>query len=89
MVNNRHLDGGRYYKSNANICFTCENACGKCPWSAVDQKTGQVKFDPVPGWTAEKVLLRIGKNRSSAYVETYHITDCPLYEPTRKGGHDG
>ena len=82
MNNNRHLDGTQCFKSNANICFTCENACGKCPWSAVDQKTGHVKFDPVPGWTAEKVLLRVGKKGTT---ETYHITECPLYKPTRKG----
>ena len=86
MIDNRHLDGPVAYKSNANICFTCENACGKCPWSAVDEKTGRVKFDPVPGWTAKKVPLRTGvKGSKSIYTDTYHITECPLYEPTRKG----
>lgn len=69
----------------SNICFTCEKACGGCSWSEIDTTTGKVRFEPVPGWTARKVKLRIyGKGKSSFYTDTYHIIDCPLYEPTRK-----
>ena len=91
MVNaNRGLDRPGNYKSNSNICFTCENSCGKCPWSAIDQETGKVKFDPVPGWTAKMVKLRAGQRGSkSEVIDTYHITDCPLYKPTRRGDCDG
>jgi hypothetical protein len=64
-----------------NICFDCKNACGKCSWSAVDPVTGKVKFEPVPGWTAEKVTLNLGHIcKGTKFVETYHITACPLFE---------
>lgn len=57
--------------SGPNICFDCERACGGCPWSA--------GFRPIPGWTARKRMLRVGTTRGRpVYVETYHITDCPL-----------
>ena len=58
-----------------NICFDCQNACGACSWSA--------RFEPVPGWTAEKLLLNIGVsgNGKKRWVETYHITACPEFVP--------
>ena len=43
-----------------NICFDCENACGNCSWSAVGMD-GKLLFEPVPGWTAEKVTINLGK----------------------------
>lgn len=67
--------------AKVNICFDCQNACGGCPWTAVDPKTEKVKFEPVPGWTAEKVLLNVanyGQDKKRV-VETYHITACPLF----------
>ena len=64
----------------ANICFDCENACGNCSWSAVDMD-GKLLFEPVPGWTARKVTINLGKGRTT---ETYHITDCPQF---RYAGH--
>jgi hypothetical protein len=63
-------------KAKPNICFECKKACGGCSWSAFDPYTGKIKYEPVPGWTAEKVLLNIG----GVYVETYHIKECPLFE---------
>ena len=62
-----------------NICFDCKNACGKCPWSAFDPKTGTVAFKPVPGWTAEEVE-QIPNYRYKYSSTTYHITACPLFE---------
>lgn len=58
----------------ANICFDCKNAVPDdqghgCPWSR--------KFEPVPGWTAEPVMM--GGNSNS--VNTYSITACPLFDP--------
>ena len=72
--------------SRANICFTCENACGRCPWSSSNPETGKPNFEPVPGWTAEVVKLMSGttKNGKHIFVDTYHITACPLYKPSRK-----
>ena len=67
----------KYNQSGANICFDCEKACGGCSWSAFDPETDKVRFEPVPGWTAEKTLLRGG--HSGQYFETYHITACPEY----------
>ena len=59
-----------------NICFDCKNAVPDkrghgCPWSR--------KFEPVPGWTAEPVIL----NQGSRYTETetFRITACPLFDP--------
>ena len=67
-------------KNRANICFDCENACGGCSWSAVDPETDKVRFEPVPGWTAEPVYKRIGSNeRGERLVETYKITACPQF----------
>lgn len=65
----------------ANICFDCENACGNCSWSAVDMD-GKLRFEPVPGWTARKVTINLGKGRTA---ETYHITDCPQFRYAGKG----
>jgi hypothetical protein len=64
-------------QSKANICFDCQKACGRCLWSA--------KFEPVPGWTAKKTILQVGENRTGkVFHETYHITDCPEFEPDEK-----
>lgn len=85
MPNQKSNDGTGRFVSHANICFSCERAVGGCPWSAIDKETGKVKFEPVPGWTAKKVKLRLGVSKSKIeYVDTYHITACPLYEPSRK-----
>lgn len=54
---------------NAQKCWTCKNACnGGCCWSD--------RFEPVPGWKAEKsVFWDCGQK-----VETYKIIECPLYK---------
>ena len=65
----------------ANICFDCKKACGGCSWSAVDPDTNKLKFEPIPGWTARKTVLNVGSDRFGRnLVETYHITECPLFE---------
>ena len=71
--------------SQANICFSCANACGGCSWTGTDEK-GRLRWEPVPGWTAKKVIMRLGNHKTT---ETYHITACPLYckeeQKERKG----
>lgn len=62
-------------QGRTNICFDCKNAVPNnegrgCPWSR--------SFEPVEGWTAEKVMLNIGNYQMA---ETYHITACPLFDP--------
>lgn len=61
-----------------NICWDCENACGDCSWSEIDVDTKRPRFEPVPGWTAEEVLLNMGKGR---IVQSYRITACPQFRP--------
>lgn len=56
-----------------NICFDCIHAVPDddghgCPWS--------MRFEPVPGWNAELVLLGGYKCK----IETYEIKGCPLFE---------
>lgn len=71
-----------FIKNTANICIDCLNACGKCPWTAVDPKTGAIRFEPVEGWDAEEVtlLLRTDSNGNRVIVQTYKIKSCPLFE---------
>jgi hypothetical protein len=70
----RRENGADRYK--VSICFDCKNACGGCSWSGIDPVTKKCLFEPVPGWTAEPVYLKMSKRR----VKTYHITACPLFE---------
>lgn len=59
-------------------CWTCENATGGCSWTAIDQETGKVMFQPVPGWDATPTRRRLcGKT----IMESYAIHDCPQYVP--------
>lgn len=46
---------------------TARNTRGGCSWTAVDEETGRVKFEPVKGWKAKK--SEVG----------YHIIDCPEF----------
>lgn len=54
------------------ICWTCANACGGCSWS------DHWKHRPVPGWKAEKALLRVNRGEM---VESYSVIECPEYRP--------
>ena len=66
----------------ANICFDCKKACGGCSWSELDPKTGKPRFEPVPGWTAKKVMLNTCHTKRGKHWEpTYSIKACPLFEP--------
>lgn len=69
-------------KNKANICIDCKKSCGGCSWSAADPVTGKLLFEPVPGWTAKKVKLRLGESKKGVmrYIDTYSITACPLFE---------
>lgn len=67
--------------SKCNICFDCKNACGGCSWTELDPNTGKVRFEPVPGWTAEKTSMLIcPRGSEKKWVITYRITGCPLFE---------
>lgn len=51
------------------LCWMCQNACGDCSWSSC--------FQPVEGWTAEKVQRKT--------YDSYRIEKCPEYVPDKKG----
>ena len=66
----------------ANICIDCQNACGGCSWSEWDSDNGRPRFEPVPGWTAKRVLLNLGyADGKPRLVDTYEITACPQFVP--------
>ena len=67
-----------FHAYGTHICFDCENCYGGCPWTAVDEETGQVKFEPVPGWTVKKARVKTG--RDWRVVE--QIVDCPMCDPS-------
>lgn len=65
----------------ASICFDCQNACGRCEWPAIDQKTGKPGFKPVPGWTAEPSIIRTSGRKPA---ESFRVTACPKFKQLRK-----
>ena len=73
-------------QGRANICIDCERACGGCSWSEVNPETGKIRFEPVPGWTAEPVYKQMGAagNGYKSYADTYRITACPLFLPDKR-----
>ena len=79
---------GGHTGGSTNICFDCQNACGGCSWSEIKPDTKRPRFEPVPGWTAKKVILNCGTFKGGkVLVETYHITKCPQFirDVKRKG----
>ena len=83
----RKAGGGREavsgYKNRASVCIDCGNGGGRCPWSS--------RMEPVPGWTVEKVTLRMQKSGKSYYEEVTKVIDCPGYHRRQRkgGGVDG
>lgn len=69
-------------KEQVNICFDCRRACGGCSWSAYDPVEDKIRFEPVPGWTAEPAVIFAGSVNGIRYeIVTWHITACPLFAP--------
>lgn len=54
------------------LCLSCAKCYGDCPWSERDPETKRIKFQPVPGWTAEPTWKR-------GCGASYHVVACPLY----------
>lgn len=59
---------------SANPCGECQRNIAECPWLSSRGR------EPVPGWTAEAVTQRIGRQDAP----TYHISSCPLYIAPRR-----
>lgn len=51
------------------LCWDCENACGKCSWSA--------ELKPVKGWKAEKTWVTTQKDHK---VESRRVIKCPEFK---------
>lgn len=69
-----------FFGYGVNICFDCSKACGGCSWSEIDESTGRVKFEPVPGWKTCKRSRKEG--RKWKIVE--QIVYCPLFDSDRR-----
>lgn len=61
-----------------NICADCDNACGGCSWSAKDPENNKIRYEPIPGWTAEPSVLP--GDGWSKEVHTFHVTACPQFK---------
>lgn len=51
------------------LCWSCVNACGRCPWSSKSHT-------PVEGWNAEKTLIKMADRN----LESYRVISCPMYD---------
>ena len=58
-------------KRGNTLCWTCQNATGKCSWSA--------RLEPVKGWKAEKIKLKVSRDGGGKYVTSYVVKKCPKY----------
>lgn len=58
-------------KRKETICWSCDNACGSCPWSS--------DFKPIPGWSATPTHIA---DTQSQVFNSYIVTKCPSYKPT-------
>ena len=71
-----------YLEDSGQLCWSCQKACGDCPWSELDPATKRPRFEPVPGWTAKPIRRSFGNGKKGPVVmDTYRITECPLYVP--------
>ena len=58
------------------LCWDCAKACGLCSWS------NHWEHRPVPGWMAEKSMLKV----NGGYEESYCVRECPEFEPDARRG---
>lgn len=65
----------------ASLCWDCKNAVPQgghgCSWSE--------RFEPVPGWGAERRDIRTGPKKEGT-TESYFVYRCPEFE--RDGAND-
>lgn len=69
---------------SGTLCWDCERACGQCSWSERDPETDQIRYEPVPGWTAVPTVLPSNNtfNRDNPRNRSYKVLACPLYIKT-------
>lgn len=65
----------RVYKIDKNdtLCWSCQNATGKCRWSSLPAK-------PVEGWTVVEITLKHhnGKDKP-VFTDSFFVRECPHY----------
>lgn len=44
-----------------SICESCLNNAGGCSWTEEDPVTHRIRFEPVPGWTAQPTTIPGGQ----------------------------
>ena len=70
-----------YINKKQTICWSCKKALGDCSWSKCDEDTGEILFQPVDGWVAEKTsLLAYIRGGKPKHVASYIVESCPQYE---------
>ena len=60
---------------HTQLCWSCGNYLGGCPWTRVDPDTGRVCFDPVPGWVTVPHPRRVRGVMEIGVM----ILSCPQY----------
>lgn len=63
------------------LCWQCAKAFGGCSWTGRDEH-GVVKFQPVPGWTAEQTMVTMPGGKTVSYC----VFQCPEFVPDRQNG---
>lgn len=58
-------------KTKETLCWTCDNACGNCPWSS--------DGEPIPNWKATPTYIR---NEHAQSYASFKVESCPLYSQT-------
>lgn len=65
-------------KKRDTLCWSCQNACGKCSWSR--------KFKRVKGWRAKKTIIKSDANSLESEIQSYLVLSCPKYIPDTRIG---
>lgn len=74
----RYRPGGPKRKpppaDGGTLCWACARAAGPrmCCWA--------LEFTPVPGWEAERTLIKTGGEDTRQLAPSYLVRACPLYE---------
>ncbi len=57
-------------KRGNTLCWTCQNATGKCSWSA--------RLEPVVGWKAKAIKVK-GDSHTKKVLDSFIVKKCPKY----------
>ena len=69
------------FRKKQTLCWSCKKALGNCSWSKCDKDTGEILFQPVDGWVAEKTsLLMYSYDGTKRHETSYIVESCPQYE---------